>query len=72
MDIVLKHQDSTKDEVNANRLQGYWDWETHPTPPLTEPILQTGQAPGTTVPNPISATSPIPPGSYLVTGAFQK
>jgi hypothetical protein len=59
-----------QDQVNGNREQGYWAWETHPTPPMTNPILQTGQAPGTTVPNPISGTSPIPPGSCLVTGEF--
>ena len=55
-----------QDAVNGNRSQGYWAWETHPTPPMTQPILQTGQAPGTTVPNPIAGTSPIPPGSCLV------
>jgi len=32
--------------------------------------VETGQAPGTTVPNPIFATSPIPAGSCVVTGAF--
>jgi hypothetical protein len=34
--------------------------------PVTE-----GQAPGTTVVNPIFNTSPIPAGSCVVTGAFQ-
>lgn len=58
------------DVVNGNRMQGYWAWETHPNGVLTEPQLQTGQSAGTTVPNPIAGTSPIPPGSCLVTGAF--
>ena len=62
-----------KDEtvtVNANKLQGYWAWETHPNQVLTEAMVETGQAPGTTVPNPLSDTSPIPAGSCLVTGGF--
>ncbi len=56
--------------VNGNRPQGYWAFEViaplFPTPPLT------GQAPAgaTTVPNPLFATSGIPPGSCVVTGAF--
>jgi len=49
--------------VNANKLQGYWAFETVGT--ITE-----GQAAGTTVPNPISATSPVPAGSCVVTGEF--
>lgn len=51
--------------VNANKLQGYWGFETVNG-------VTTGQAPpgATTVPNPIFATSPIPAGSCLVTGAF--
>lgn len=60
------------DEVNENKLQGYWAWETHANALIGQPQLQTGQAPGTTVPNPISGTSPIPPGSCLVTGAFDE
>lgn len=59
------------DVVNANRLQGYWAWETHPNQFLPEPMLETGQAPATTVPNPIAGTSPIPPGSCLVTGEIE-
>lgn len=50
--------------VNGNRLQGYWAFETYG-------IVVDGQAPGTTVPNPLSATSPIPPGSCVVTGEFE-
>jgi hypothetical protein len=51
--------------VNANKAQGYWGFETVNG-------VTTGQAPpgATTVPNPIFATSPIPAGSCLVTGAF--
>jgi len=49
--------------VNANKLQGYWGFET------VGQVFE-GQAPGTTVPNPLSSTSPIPPGSCVVTGSF--
>jgi hypothetical protein len=49
--------------VNANKSQGYWGFET------LGQVFQ-GQAPATTVPNPISATSPVPPGSCVVTGQF--
>ncbi len=54
--------------VNGNRLQGYWGFEVNDIP--TD--ILTGQAPAgaTTVPNPLSATSPIPAGSCVVTGAF--
>ncbi|WP_222983346.1 hypothetical protein [Flagellimonas meishanensis] len=55
--------------VNGNKLQGYWAFETDiPNIPVIE-----GQAPAnaTTVPNPISEFSPIPPGSCLVTGVFE-
>lgn len=52
--------------VNANKLQGYVGVET----PYT---LNEFQAPpgATTVPNPIFNTSPIEPGSCVVTGAFE-
>src|SRR6478672_1469591 len=49
--------------VNANKLQGYWGLETVYG-------VSSGDAPGTTVPNPIASTSPIPPGSCVVTGPF--
>lgn len=54
-------------DVGGNRLQGFWALEV-PTPFGT--ITQSGQAPpgATTVPNPLSATSPIPAGSCVVTG----
>lgn len=55
------HQESVT--LNANKLQGYWGFETIGT-------TYDGQAPGTTVPNPLAGTSPIPAGSCLVTGQF--
>lgn len=54
--------------VNGNRPQGFWAFEVN-DPPIPTPV-ETGQAPGTTVPNPIFATSPIPSGSCVVTGEF--
>lgn len=54
--------------VNANKLQGYWAFEVQ-DPPLPTPVTE-GQAAGTTVVNPLSATSPIPAGSCVVTGSF--
>lgn len=51
--------------VNANKKQGYWAFES--------PFGVTeGQAPegATTVPNPLASTSPIPAGSCVVTGQF--
>lgn len=55
--------------VNDNKLQGYWAFETD-VPGIS--VIE-GQAPAnaTTVPNPISEFSPIPPGSCLVTGEFE-
>ena len=49
--------------INANRAQGYWGFETLG-------LTFEGQAPGTTVPNPLSSSSPIPAGSCVVTGDF--
>jgi hypothetical protein len=59
--------------VNANKLQGFWAAESSGSVagfPFN--TVQSGQAPAnaTTVVNPIFATSPIPQGSCLVTGAF--
>ena len=57
--------------VNTNQGQGYFGLESngdvagYPFTDLTE-----GNAPQTTVPNPIDATSPIPAGSCVVTGKF--
>lgn len=58
----IKNQSVT---VNANKLQGYWGFETIAG-------VKTGQSPAgaTTVPNPLFATSPIPQGSCVVTGKF--
>lgn len=54
--------------VNANKLQGYWAFETDFA---GVPVIE-GQAPAgaTTVPNPIADLSAIPLGSCLVTGVF--
>ena len=56
--------------VNGNRLQGFWAFEVINAPIPLAPV--TGQAPpgATTVPNPLFATSEIPPGSCVVTGQF--
>lgn len=63
----FKIKDSTM-VINNDRKQGYWAFETHsasfPVP------VQSGQAPGTTVVNPLFQTSPIPANSCLVTGRF--
>ncbi|WP_055442160.1 hypothetical protein [Lacinutrix himadriensis] len=52
--------------VNANRLQGFWAFETLG-------FTAQGQAPegATTVPNPLFDSSPIPQGSCVVTGEFE-
>lgn len=52
--------------VNDDKLQGYWAFVIPSVGYSTS-----GQSTGvTTVPNPISSTSPIPAGSCLVTGKF--
>jgi hypothetical protein len=55
--------------VNANKLQGFWAFETSF---MNVTNVSQGQAlPGaTTVPNPLAFTSPVPAGSCVVTGAF--
>ncbi|GHN00761.1 hypothetical protein WSM22_22500 [Cytophagales bacterium WSM2-2] len=60
--FTVKNQQVT---VNANKLQGYWAFET------SFGVTQ-GQAPAgaTTVPNPLISSSPIPAGSCVVTGQF--
>lgn len=67
-DYVINTQNVS---VNGNRLQGYWGLEVA-TPFGVNTI--TGQAPegATTVPNPLSSTSPIPAGSCVVTGDFDQ
>lgn len=54
--------------INGNKKQGYWAVETN-TP--VGNFKETGQAAGTTVPNILADTSPIPLNSCLVTGAFK-
>jgi hypothetical protein len=51
----------------GNHLQGYWGFETNV---LGNNYFVDGQSAGTTVPNPLFATSPIPSGSCVVTGKF--
>lgn len=53
-------------EVNANKLQGFWAFETLG-------FTVQGQAPegATTVPNPLFNSSPVPQGSCVVTGEFE-
>ena len=51
--------------INGNYKQGYWGFEMSSISYTAD-----GKAAGTTVVNPISATSPIPAGSCLVTGEF--
>ena len=65
---MYKRQINTQSvTVNDDKLQGYWGFETVV---LSVPYVSEGQAPGTTVPNPIASTSPIPAGSCVVTGDF--
>jgi len=57
--------------VNANKLQGYFGLESYgEIAGFSFTDLTEGEAPQTTVPNPISATSPVPAGSCIVTGEF--
>jgi hypothetical protein len=59
--------------VNGNRAQGYWGFEYAANfYGYQYNLLTSGQAPAgsTTVVNPLFATSPIPAGSCLATGAF--
>ena len=51
--------------VNANKPQGYYGFQTAYLPGVMQ-----GQAPATTVVNPIAATSPIPANSCIFTAAF--
>ena len=61
--------------VNDDRKQGFWAFETNLTAPYNiYNALYYGEAPAgaTTVVNPLFATSPVPPGSCVVTGKFDK
>jgi hypothetical protein len=65
-----KIKDQTK-VVNANKLQGYWGFETSAFGVYN---VSEGQAPvgATTVPNVLFGISDIPPGSCVVTGKFDQ
>lgn len=59
--------------VNDDKKQGFWAFETNLTPPYdTYNQLYSGDAPAnaTTVVNPLFNSSPVPPGSCVVTGKF--
>ena len=60
--------------VNSSRKQGYWGAESNISIPpyFSQVYTNTGQVPqgGTTVVNPLFASSPIPAGSCVVTAAF--
>jgi hypothetical protein len=61
--------------VNDDKLQGFWAFETSFDPPYDAfNSVSSGQAPAgaTTVVNPLAATAAIPPGSCIVTGAFEE
>lgn len=67
---TIKTQQQT---VNANKAQGYWGAETNINLPqynYNQTLVLSGQAPGTTVVNPLHLTSPIPLNSCVVTGPF--
>lgn len=66
-----KVKDSTL-TVYDDKLQGYWAFETGGTiSGYTFGSVTQGDGAGVTVVNPISDTSPIPPGSCVVTGEFE-
>ncbi len=59
--------------VNDDKKQGFWAFETTISIPqynYTANEVSTGQSVGTTVVNPLAATSPVPAGSCVVTGSF--
>ncbi|MGQ3014837.1 MAG: hypothetical protein ACT6QS_14095 [Flavobacteriales bacterium] len=58
-------------QVNDDKKQGYWGFETSA---FGQSFTTTGQAAAgaTTVVNPLFASSPIPAGSCVVTGAFDQ
>ncbi|MFN0214524.1 MAG: hypothetical protein ACKVT2_09740 [Saprospiraceae bacterium] len=61
--------------VNDDKKQGFWAFETNLAPPYDSyNQLSSGQAPtgSTTVVNPLFDSSPIEPGSCVVTGKFDK
>lgn len=56
--------------VHDDKLQGFWAFEVHDENLPVDVALLSGEAAHTTVPNPIATTSPVPPGSCVVTGTF--
>ena len=67
---IIKTQSVT---VNGNKAQGYWGAEeliTLSQYGYSQTFVQTGQTAGTTVVNPLFATSSLPAGSCVVTAAF--
>lgn len=62
-------------EVNDDKKQGFWAFETNFGTPFQEyNQLLSGESPAgaTTVVNPLSGDSDIPPGSCVVTGKFEE
>lgn len=62
-------------QVNDDKKQGFWAFETDFTSPYQQyNQIFSGEAPegATTVVNPIASTSPVPKGSCVVTGKFDK
>ncbi|MBC8173503.1 MAG: hypothetical protein H7X71_06300 [Chitinophagales bacterium] len=60
-------------DIFADKEQGFWGIETALTAPNDiYNTIYTGQSPAgtTTVVNPIASTSPLPPGTCIVTGKF--
>ena len=58
-------------DVDDDKPQGFWVFETELDDPYgSYDQISSGEAAGTTVVNPIAASSPIPPGSCVVTGKF--
>lgn len=61
------YQPSSGTGGSGNHNQGYWGFKTTVS---GSDYFFDGQSAGTTVPNPLFVTSPIPSGSCLVTGQF--
>lgn len=60
--------------VNDDKKQGFWAFETTVSIPqynYTSTDVSMGQSAGTTVVNPLAATSPVPAGSCVITGSFE-
>lgn len=60
--------------VNDDKKQGFWAFETEVIIPqynYTFNEVSVGESAGTTVVNPLAATSPVPAGSCVVTGSFE-